>query len=90
MSILDLLAELCHLGVTMVIDGEQLRLRAPRGVITDELRASVTIHKREIVEAYGDGVIPDETLPALLRIPMWCPNSLSAVKSCLDSQRVKL
>jgi hypothetical protein len=89
MNIPDLLSELCRLGITIVIDSGQLKLRAPRGVITAELRNSVAEHKAQIIEAFGDGVFPDATLPDVIKIPVWCPNTLTAVRSCIDSQRLK-
>jgi len=88
MNIPDLLSELCRLGITIAIDGDELKLRAPRGVITPQLCNSVAEHKSELIAAFGDGIYPDETLPTVIKIPVWCPNTLTAVRSCVDSQRL--
>jgi hypothetical protein len=89
MTLPNLLAELYRLGVKIVINGEELKLRAPRGVVTDELRQAVAAHKQVIVEGFGEGTYPDETLPDVIKIPAWCPNTVTAIKSCIDSQRLK-
>jgi hypothetical protein len=89
MTLPDLLAELCRLGVKIVISGDELKLRAQRGVITDGLRQAVAAHRREIVEAFSDGTYPDETLPDVIKIPAWLPNTEAAIKSCIDSLRLK-
>ena len=48
---LDLfLNELRALKVTLAVDGEQLSVRAPKGVITKELGATITARKQEILQ----------------------------------------
>jgi hypothetical protein len=88
MTIVDVLTVCHHRGVRLVISDGVMRAQGKPGAVNESLREGLAAHKDEIVEAYGDGVIPDPTLPAVLRIPAWCLNSLSAVKSCVDSQRV--
>ena len=47
---LDLfLNELRALKVTLAVDGDQLSVRAPKGVITKELGAALTERKHEIL-----------------------------------------
>jgi hypothetical protein len=46
MSIECLLAD--H-GVTLHIDGKQLKVKAPRGAITPELQAVIRTHKEELI-----------------------------------------
>jgi len=45
----QLLVELFHRGVKVWADGDQLRVRAPQGVLTPELRDSLAVHKQEIL-----------------------------------------
>ena len=48
---LDLfLNELRALKVTLAVDGEQLSVRAPKGIITKELGATITARKQEILQ----------------------------------------
>ncbi|MBI4582733.1 MAG: hypothetical protein HY717_01675 [Planctomycetes bacterium] len=46
-----LLAELSRAGVRLAAAGERIRLDAPRGVLTPELRNLLAEHKTEILEA---------------------------------------
>ena len=45
----QLLGELFHRGVKVWADGDQLRVRAPQGALTPELRDSLAVHKQEIL-----------------------------------------
>jgi len=47
----SLLADLRGRGVVLSVNAGELRYRAPRGALTDELRALVRIHKLEILAA---------------------------------------
>ena len=47
MNALDLLADLRSLGVRLVPDGDQLRWRAPRGVLTSELLGQLRDRKAD-------------------------------------------
>jgi amino acid adenylation domain-containing protein len=49
MTTFDLLSRLRDLGVTLWVDGDQLRFRAPDGVMTPSLRAELVSRKSEIV-----------------------------------------
>jgi len=49
----QLLVELFHRGVKVWADGDQLRVRAPQGVLTPELRDSLAVHKQEILSLVG-------------------------------------
>ena len=44
-----LLGQLARLGVTLEAAGDQLRVRAAKGVLTDELRASLAKHKASLL-----------------------------------------
>lgn len=46
----ELLNDLVQRDVAVTVDGERLRIDAPRGVLTEELRRSLSEHKLEIVE----------------------------------------
>jgi hypothetical protein len=87
MNTINLLAELCRHGVTMVINDKELRLRAPRGVITTDLRASVAERKHELLEAFGDGVFPDPMLPSVITYPASLGTSEEAYRRCYAAQR---
>ena len=50
MSTADLVADLDRLGVGLWLDGDQLRFRAPQGVMTAELKARLTQHKGDLLE----------------------------------------
>ena len=51
MSSLDLfLAKLRGLKINLSVDGDQLVCRAPKGVMTSELSASITAQKVEIID----------------------------------------
>jgi len=47
----QLLVELFHRGVKVWADGDQLRVRAPQGALTPELRDSLAVHKQEILSS---------------------------------------
>ncbi|GGS29398.1 non-ribosomal peptide synthetase [Actinokineospora fastidiosa] len=49
MNVGDLLVELEDLGVRLWADGDALRFRAPRGVLTGERRAVLAEHKAEVL-----------------------------------------
>ncbi len=76
-------------GVRLVITGDQLRAQGRKGAINDALRNGLAEHKAAIIEAYGDGIWPDETLPDEIVIPAHIPNEIQAIRSCIDAQRVK-
>ena len=46
-----LLEQLSELGVKLQLDGEDLRVTAPQGVLTAELRQALREHKASLVEA---------------------------------------
>jgi len=50
MNLDNLLLDLSSLGVKIWAEGDQLRLRAPKGVITPELQNSLSDHKTEILD----------------------------------------
>lgn len=50
MSTSQLLEQLAARGITLSLDGERVRFRAPEGALTDELRAAIARSRREIIE----------------------------------------
>lgn len=48
-DLLDLLAQLRRIGATLRIEGKQLRCNAPRGVLTEELRAELAARRDELI-----------------------------------------
>jgi hypothetical protein len=81
---------LCYIRrVRLVIRGDELRAQAKRGAINDALRVGLVEHRHAIIAAYGDGTIPDDTLPDELIIPASTPNTIEAISACISEQRVK-
>ena len=69
MTTLDFLAKLRLLGVKIELDGDQLRLSAPKGVLTPDLRAELTIRKAEILAFLrASSAVPLAAQPPLTRI----------------------
>ncbi|NEO00422.1 MAG: non-ribosomal peptide synthetase, partial [Moorea sp. SIO3I7] len=50
MKTMDFVSYLQNLGVTFWIDGEQLRYRSPKGVITPELKKDIVERKGELLD----------------------------------------
>ena len=50
MTALEILDELRQRGVVLEVNGEALRYRAPKGVLTAELRHAVTENKKELLD----------------------------------------
>jgi hypothetical protein len=46
----ELVNELAHQGIQLWSDGDQLRFRAPKGVITPELKSRLKAHKPQILD----------------------------------------
>ncbi len=76
-------------GVRLVITGGELRAQGRKGAVSDALRKGLAEHKAAIVEAYGDGIWPDENLPDEIVIPASVPNTVEAIRARIDAQRVK-
>jgi len=59
----ELLETLRRSGVEIATDGERLRVSAPRGVVTEEIRRTLVAHKPELLaELAGETVWPPECL----------------------------
>ena len=57
----ELVAEANRLGIALTSNGEKLRVEAPTGALTDELRQALGEHKTEILarlRPVGDGQPP--------------------------------
>jgi len=55
---LEVLTELRHRGVELTVANGELRYRAPRGVLTPELRATLSAHKTELVAMLSEPAEP--------------------------------
>jgi len=75
-------------GVRLVIQAGQLRAQGKPGAVSEPLQRALAEHKAHIVEMFGDGIWPDETLPDVLIIPASVPNTESAIKLWIDAQRI--
>lgn len=51
MSVIDLITDLAARGAHLSIVGDELRVDAPNGTLTAELRQTITDHKGELIEA---------------------------------------
>jgi len=89
MTMFDALLVITRRGVRLVISGDEMRAQGKKGAVNDALRQGLAEHKQAIIEALGDGVFPDETLPDEIVIPASVPNTARAIKSCIDAQRAK-
>ncbi|NJR76358.1 MAG: hypothetical protein HC773_27875, partial [Scytonema sp. CRU_2_7] len=49
MNLNQFLTELSDLGVKLWTDGDQLRVRSPKGVLTQKQRDLLTLHKTELI-----------------------------------------
>ena len=76
-------------GVRLAIQGGQMRAQGRPGAVNEPLKQGLAAHKAQIVEMCGDGVWPDETLPDVIVIPASVPNTESAIRACIELQRVR-
>jgi hypothetical protein len=90
MTMTDALLVVTRRGVRLVITGDELRAQGKRGAVNDALRQGLAEHKSSIIEALGDGIFPDDTLPDEIVIPVSVPNTIEAIRSCVDAQRMKV
>jgi hypothetical protein len=90
MTLADALLVVTRRGVRLVITGDELRAQGKKGAVSEALRQGLAEHKREIIDALGDGTFPDDTLPDELVIPVSIPNTIEAIRSCVDAQRRKV
>ncbi|MBA3771535.1 MAG: amino acid adenylation domain-containing protein [Ramlibacter sp.] len=51
----ELVARVRHLGIHLSVEGEELRLRAPKGSLNDELRRLISQRKSDIIELLRQG-----------------------------------
>lgn len=76
-------------GVRLHISANVLRAQGRAGAVNDALKRGLTEHKQSIIDTFGYGIWPDETLPDVLVIPVSTPNTLEAIKACIDAQRIQ-
>ena len=88
MNALDVLGELYARGVRLRIAGGRIHLRAPEGVLTASLKLCVSQHKESIIDLLGEGEFPDETLADMIRVSAQVPNTVAAIRECIDRQRL--
>jgi TubC N-terminal docking domain len=64
MGVQDLFAALSEKGIKISLDGGTIEVDAPRGAMTDDLRAAVRQHKAELVSLLQQGADPgDDAAP---------------------------
>jgi hypothetical protein len=55
MTAVALLAELQHRGASVAVVGERLRVEAPTGTVTPQMREALAAHKSELLRLLGGG-----------------------------------
>jgi amino acid adenylation domain-containing protein/thioester reductase-like protein len=65
----QLLVEMNKLGIKLRLDGNDLRLSAPQGVLTDALRQAVRQHKEQLIELLRSHQEQESALPVLVADP---------------------
>jgi amino acid adenylation domain-containing protein len=65
MKLNQLIAELTEQGVKLSAEGDQLRIHAPKGVITPDMRALLALHKRELVTLLHQSNVLNIDIPLL-------------------------
>ena len=69
MNLNQLIADLSLVGVKLWVDGEELRVRAPKGVLTQQRRNLLTLHKAELVSMLrSNDVSASDTDRPLVRV----------------------
>jgi hypothetical protein len=76
-------------GVRLVVQGAQLRAQGKPGAVSEPLQRALVEHKQAIIEMFGDGIWPDETLPDVIIIPASVPNTEHMIKLWIDAQRIR-
>ena len=89
MTMIEALLVATRRGVRLVITGDELRAQGRKGAVNDALRQGLAEHRQAIIDGLGDGIFPDETLPDEIVIPVSVPNTIEAIRSCVDAQRVR-
>ncbi len=76
MTVADLLADLASRDIRLRLDGDKLRINAPKGVLTRQLQAKLVKHKPEILTALGEATPDPATVDwaeAARRLLATCP-----------------
>ena len=63
MSIAEFVSHLRNLDVRLSAEGQRLRLNAPKGVLTDSLRAQIAERKQELLQFLSDYEQPAAFIP---------------------------
>jgi hypothetical protein len=87
MTLADVFSVCRARGVRLVVSGNELRAQGRKGAVHEPLAQGIREHRQTIIEEYGRGTWPDETLPDSIFIPASTPNTVEAIKACIDSQR---
>jgi epothilone synthetase B len=68
-TVTELIASLSERGIELSADGDHLRVRAPKGVITTELRDELARHKDELLRRLATRVEVESALPLITPRP---------------------
>ncbi|SEM69546.1 non-ribosomal peptide synthase domain TIGR01720/amino acid adenylation domain-containing protein [Stigmatella aurantiaca] len=69
MTVLELVTGLRQRGVRLWLEQDQLRCSAPKGVLTEELRASLSAHKSELIDFLREAQAASPTHALITRAP---------------------
>lgn len=65
MNVLDLLSQLRQAKIQVALEGEKLKIKAPQGALTAELKNSLKKHKQEIIEFLQESQKPTADVPTI-------------------------
>jgi hypothetical protein len=73
MTVWELLSETRRLAIVLHVEGDQLRVRAPKGALTPELQKTMAAHKGELLRLYTPTPEKEPPPPDLVD-GLACPN----------------
>jgi amino acid adenylation domain-containing protein len=76
-SIAEFISDLRTLDIRLSVNGQRLRVNAPKGVLTDSLRAQIAERKQELLQFLSDYKQPAFISPPILRRTISDPAPLS-------------
>ena len=83
MTLDEVLAYVSKRGGEVWVDGQHVRMRGPKGLLTPELRDSLLEHKEELVSSWSKINVTETTFPpALTSVPRDKPLPLEGWQRC--------
>ena len=69
MSITQLLDDLAHAGIKLSVEADNLKLRAPKGALTEDLRTRLSTHKQALLDLLREARADLSVLPQIVPDP---------------------